>query len=63
VRAKKEEKIRAKKVQETERLVQTLHADLAEPIQIEDMSEIDEEMVCFLFLDCILIDFGTGSPQ
>lgn len=41
---KKEEKNRAKKIQDIERLVQTLQADLAEPIQVEDMSEIDEEI-------------------
>lgn len=38
-----------KKIQEFERLVQTLQADLAKPIQVEDMSEIDEEMVSFIF--------------
>jgi lipid A disaccharide synthetase len=60
---KKEEKNRAKKTQEIERLVQTLQADLAKPIQVEDMSEIDEEIVCFLFSNCTLIDFGIASPQ
>ena len=44
---KKEEKNRAKKIQDVERLVQTLQADLAKPIQVEDMSKIDEENVCF----------------
>lgn len=60
---KKEEKSRAKKIQEIDRLVQTLEADLAEPIEVEDMPEIDEEIVCFLFSNCTLIDFGTASPQ
>ncbi len=45
---KKEEKNRAKKIQESERAVQNLQADLAKPIPVEDMSEIDEEIVCFL---------------
>jgi len=44
---KKEEKNRAK-IQESERVVQTLQADLAKPIPVEDMPEIDEEIVCFL---------------
>ena len=60
---KKEEKNRAKKIQEFERLVQTLQADLAEPIQVEDMSDIDEEIVCLFFSNCTLIDFGTVPPQ
>jgi len=60
---KKEEKTRAKKIQEIERLVQTLQADLAEPVQIEDMSEIDDEMVCFLFSNGTLINFGAAPPQ
>jgi hypothetical protein len=54
---KKEEKNRAKKIQEFERLVQTLQTDLAKPTQVEDMSEIDEEMVCFLFSNCTSYKF------
>lgn len=45
---KKEEKSRAKKIQEIERLVQNLQADLAKPIKIEDISEIDEEIVRYI---------------
>lgn len=61
---KKEEKSRAKKIQDIERQVQVLHADLANPIQVEDMSEIDEEMACFSpFATCTFLDFGTASPQ
>ncbi|KAI0264300.1 P-loop containing nucleoside triphosphate hydrolase protein [Russula aff. rugulosa BPL654] len=41
---KKEEKSRMKKIQEVERLVQNLQADLAKPIKVEDISEIDEEI-------------------
>jgi hypothetical protein len=46
-----------KKIQEVERLVQNLQVDLAKPIKVEDISEIDEEIVCFLFSNCTLIDF------
>jgi structural maintenance of chromosomes protein 5 len=60
---KKEEKSRTKKIQDIERLVQTLQADLAKPIKVEDISEIEEEIVCFLFSSCTLIDFETASPQ
>jgi hypothetical protein len=60
---KKEEKSRARKIQEFERLVQTLQADLAKPIKVEDISEIDGEIVCFLFSNCTLINFETATPQ
>ncbi|KAI0290728.1 P-loop containing nucleoside triphosphate hydrolase protein [Russula brevipes] len=41
---KKEEKNRAKKVQDVERVIETLRANLAEPVQVENMSEIDDEI-------------------
>lgn len=61
---KKEEKNRAKKIQDIEQLVQKLQADLAKPVQVEDMSEIEEESVCSPpFAKCTFFDFGTASPQ
>ena len=61
---KKEEKNRAKKIQDIEQLVQKIQADLAKPVQVEDMSEIEEESVCSPpFAKCIFFDFGTASPQ
>ena len=54
---KKEEKSRAKKIQESERRIQLLQEDLAKPIQVEDISEIEEEIVCFLFTHHTLINF------
>ena len=44
---KKEEKNRAKKIQDIEQLVQKLQVDLAKPAQVENTSEIEEESVCF----------------
>lgn len=44
---KKEEKDRAKKIHDVERVVQTLQAELEKPIKAENMTDIDEEMVCF----------------
>ncbi|SRR5260221_7612523 len=44
---KKEEKNRAKKIQEVERTIQKLQEDLAKPFQIENMTEIDDEIVRF----------------
>ncbi|KAI9462755.1 P-loop containing nucleoside triphosphate hydrolase protein [Russula earlei] len=41
---KKEEKNRSKKIQEVEGKVQALRADLAQPIPVERMAEIDEEI-------------------
>jgi hypothetical protein len=60
---KKEEKNRAKKIQDIEQLVQKLQADLAKPVQVEDTSEIEEESVCFPLANCAFFDFGTASPQ
>lgn len=61
---KKEEKNRAKKIQDIEQLVQKIQADLAKPVQVEDMSEIEEESVCSPpFAKCTFFDFGTASPQ
>lgn len=42
---KKEEKNRAKKIQEVERTIQKLQEDLEKPVQIENMTEIDDEIV------------------
>lgn len=42
---KKEEKNRAKKIQEVERTIQKLQEDMAKPVQFENMTEIDDEMV------------------
>jgi len=42
---KKDEKNRAKKIQEVERTIQKLQGELEKPIQVENMSKIDEEMV------------------
>ncbi|KAH9983439.1 hypothetical protein BJV74DRAFT_797421 [Russula compacta] len=41
---KKEEKDRAKKIHDVERVVQTLQAELEKPIKVENMTDIDEEM-------------------
>ena len=61
---KKEEKNRAKKIQDIEQLFQKIQADLAKPVQVEDMSEIEEESVCSPpFAKCTFFDFGTASPQ
>jgi hypothetical protein len=56
---KKEEKSRAKKIQEIEQSIQKLQAELAKPLQVENMSEIDEEIVRpFPFAGCALPDFS-----
>jgi structural maintenance of chromosomes protein 5 len=60
---KKEEKNRAKKIQEVERTIQKLQEDLAKPFQTENMTEIDDEIVRFsAFAKCFFLDFGTASP-
>ncbi|KAI0287939.1 hypothetical protein B0F90DRAFT_1827934 [Multifurca ochricompacta] len=41
---KKEEKSRAKRVQELEKGVQMLQADLAKPLEVEDIAAIDEDI-------------------
>lgn len=51
---KKEEKNRAKKIQEVERIIQKLQEDLAKPFQTENMTEIDDEIVRFsAFAKCV----------
>ncbi len=60
---KKEEKNRAKKIQEVERTIQNVQADLAKPIQVESMTEIDDEMVRLCpFVECTFPNFWTASP-
>lgn len=60
---KKEEKNRAKKIQDVEKTVQKLQADLERPVEVESMTEVDEETVgppslCRFYLS----DFGKASP-
>lgn len=61
---KKEEKNRAKKTQEVERTIQKLQEDMAKPVQFENMTQIDDEMVRLrAFVKVIFFpDFGTASP-
>jgi len=61
---KKEEKSRAKKTQEVERTIQKLQEDMAKPVQFENMTQIDDEMVRLrAFVKVIFFpDFGTASP-
>jgi hypothetical protein len=42
---KKEEKNRAKRIQDMERTVSMLQADLEKPAEVESMAEVDEEIV------------------
>ena len=59
---KKEEKSRVKKIQDVERTIQSLQADLAEPIEVENMTEIDDETVrLYPFRECAFPDFETAS--
>jgi hypothetical protein len=60
---KKEEKNRAKKIQDVEKTVQKLQADLERPVEVESMTEVDEETVrppslCRFYLS----DFEKASP-
>lgn len=60
---KKEEKNRAKKIQDVEKTVQKLQADLERPVEVESMTEVDEETVgppslCRFHLS----DFEKASP-
>jgi hypothetical protein len=61
---KKEEKNRAKKIQEVEKTVQTLQADLEKPVKVENMADVDEEIVrLYHFLDLYLSNFGIASSK
>jgi hypothetical protein len=42
---KKEEKNRAKKIQDVEKTIQTLQADLEKPVEVENMTDVDDEIV------------------
>jgi hypothetical protein len=42
---KKEEKNRAKKIQDVEKTIQTLQADLEKPVEVENMADVDDEIV------------------
>jgi hypothetical protein len=44
---KKEEKNRAKKIQDVEKTIQTLQADLEKPVKVENMADVDQEIVRF----------------
>jgi hypothetical protein len=57
---KKEEKNRAKKIQEVERTIQKLQEDLARPSQVENMTEIDDEIVSAFLYPCkdFFLDLG-----
>jgi len=60
---KREEKNRAKKIQDVERTIQNVQADLAKPIQVESMTEIDDEMVRLCpFIECTFPNLWTASP-
>ena len=61
---KREEKNRAKKIQDVERTIQNVQADLAKPIQVESMTEIDDEMVRLCpFVECTFPNLWTASPS
>jgi hypothetical protein len=60
---KREEKNRAKKIQDVERTIQSVQADLAKPIQVESMTEIDDEMVRLCpFVECTFPNLWSASP-
>ena len=42
---KKEEKNRAKKIQDVEKTVQKLQTDLERPVEVESMTEVDRKSV------------------
>lgn len=61
---KKEEKSRAKKIQEVERAIQNLQADLTKPIDVENMTQIDDETVRLCpFRKCAFPDFQTSVQR
>jgi hypothetical protein len=68
---KKEEKNRAKKIQDMERAISMLQADLEKPVEVESMAAVDEEIVrlftswvvSFQLWDSVVLIKVTAAPM